>query len=125
MTKYVLKRLVISLITVWVLITAVFCLVRLMPGDPFSDPKITPEIKANLNKYYGLDKPVIVQYGTYLKNLLHGDLGYSTKYVNQSVNDIIANGFPNSFDLGMRSLVMAVSIGIVFGIIASLNRGKT
>ncbi|MEG2200202.1 MAG: ABC transporter permease [Anaerovorax sp.] len=125
MTKYILKRLVISLITVWVLITAVFCLVRMMPGDPFANGKMTPEIKANLTKYYGLDKPFIQQYTTYINNLLHGDLGYSMKYVNQSVNTIIANGFPNSFDLGMRSLVMAVSIGVVFGIIASLNRGKT
>lgn len=124
MTKYILKRLVISLVTVWVLITAVFCLVRLMPGDPFANGKMTPEIKANLTKYYGLDKPFIQQYTTYINNLLHGDLGYSMKYVNQSVNTIIANGFPNSFDLGMRSLVMAVSIGVVFGIVASLNRGK-
>lgn len=124
MGKYILKRLVISLITILVLITVVFILVRLMPGDPFTSDKMTPEIKANMEKYYGFDKPLSVQYFTYLKNILKGDFGYSLKYVNQSVNKIIGESFPYSFDLGMRALSISISLGLVLGIIAALYRGK-
>ncbi|MDD2494109.1 MAG: ABC transporter permease [Tissierellia bacterium] len=124
MGKYIIKRLGISLATILVLVTVVFILVRLMPGDPFTSDKMTPEIKANLEKYYGFDKPLIEQYFTYLKNLLKGDLGYSMKYKNQTVNKIIEDSFPFSFDLGIRSLVFGISFGLVFGITAALNRGK-
>lgn len=124
MVKYILKRVLISVLTLWVLITVVFILVRCMPGDPFQGEKITPEIRANLESYYGFDKSLPEQYIVYIKNLLHGDLGYSMKYVNQSVNTIIAQSFPYSFDLGMRALVMSISFGLVFGILAALNRGK-
>jgi len=124
MGKYILKRLVISIITILVLITVVFILVRLMPGDPFTNDKMTPEIKANMEKYYGFDKPLSVQYFTYLKNILKGDFGYSLKYVNQSVNKIIGESFPYSFDLGMRALSISISFGLVLGIIAALYRGK-
>nr|WP_312576424.1 ABC transporter permease [Sedimentibacter sp.] len=124
MRKYILKRLVISLATIWVLTTIVFILVRLMPGDPFSSDKMTPEIRANIERYYGFDKPLVVQYFTYLKNIIHGDFGYSMKYVNQSVNKIIGDSFPYSFDLGMRALSLSISFGLVLGIIAALNRGR-
>lgn len=124
MGKYIIKRIGISLITILVLVTVVFALVRMMPGDPFSSDKMTPDIKANLEKYYGFDKPLIVQYFTYIKNLVSGNLGYSMKYVNQSVNQIIADSFPYSFDLGVRALVFGISFGLVFGIIAALYRGK-
>ncbi|MDF2948523.1 MAG: peptide transporter permease [Sedimentibacter sp.] len=125
MFKYILKRLFISLLTILVLVTIVFILVRLMPGDPFSSDKLTPEIRLNLERYYGFDKPLIIQYITYIKNLLIGDFGYSMKYVNQSVNSIIADSFPYSFDLGMRGLSISISLGIVLGLIAALNRGKS
>jgi oligopeptide transport system permease protein len=122
--KYIFKRVIISFVTIWVLATIVFILVRLMPGDPFSSDKMTPEIKANIESYYGFDKPLIEQYFTYMKNIVKGDFGYSMKYVNQSVNKIIADSFPYSFDLGMRALSLSISLGLVFGIIAALYRGK-
>ena len=124
MRKYILKRLGISLITIWVLATVVFILVRLMPGEPFSSDKMTPEIKANIERYYGFDKPIIEQYFTYMSNIIKGDFGYSMKYVNQSVNKIIGDSFPYSFDLGMRALSLSISIGLILGIIAALNRGR-
>lgn len=124
MTKYILKRFVISLLTVWVLVTAVFILVRILPGDPFTSEKSTPEVRANMMKYYGFDKPLYVQYGKYISNLLHGDLGTSLKYHNMSVNDIIAQSFPYSADLGLRALIFAVVVGLALGINASLNMGK-
>ncbi|HHV42154.1 MAG TPA: ABC transporter permease [Clostridiaceae bacterium] len=124
MGKYVVKRVGISLLTVLVLVTVVFILVRLMPGDPFSDPKMTPSVRENLNAYYGLDKPPLQQYTTYLGNLLRGNFGYSMKYPNQTVNNLLRQSFPYSLDLGIRALVMSLSFGLVFGIISALNRGN-
>ncbi len=123
MRKYIFKRLVAAVLTMWVLITVVFFLVRLMPGDPFQNPKMTAEIRANMESYYGFDKPLIVQYGNYMKNLFKGDLGYSMKFTNKTVNGIIAESFPFSADLGIRALVFAVSFGLVLGIISARNRG--
>ena len=124
MAKYILKRIGLSIVTLLVLTTIVFVLVRLMPGDPFSSDKMTPEIRANMEAYYGLDKSLPEQYITYMNNLLHGDLGYSMKYVNQSVNRIIADAFPYSADLGIRALIFAVIFGVTLGVVASLNRGE-
>lgn len=124
MRKYIVKRVIAAILTMWVLITVVFFLVRLMPGDPFQNPKMTAEVRENLESYYGFDKPLIVQYGTYMKNLLQGDFGYSMKFTNKTVNTIIGETFPFSADLGIRALVMAVSMGLVLGIIAARSRGK-
>lgn len=125
MSKYILKRLGMSFVTILVLITIVFTLIRLMPGDPFASDKITPEIRRNLERYYGLDQPFHKQYFTYLGNLFKGNLGYSMNYVNLRVNDIIKESFPYSLDLGIRALTMAISIGIILGIRAALSRGKS
>lgn len=125
MLKYTLKRGVISILTIWVIITITFFLMRAIPGDPFTDErKIPPEIMANLEAKYGLDKPLIVQYGIYLKNLLHGDLGDSMKYKSRSVTSILKTGFPVSAKLGLMAAALGTSLGIVGGIIAALNRGK-
>ena len=124
MFKYVVKRVIAAIITLWALVTIVFFLVRLMPGDPFTSAKLTKEVAANMRSYYGFDKPLIQQYFTYLANLLHGNFGYSMKYTNKTVNYIIGQTFPYSADLGIRALVMAVSFGLVLGIIAARNRGK-
>ena len=124
MTKYVLKRIGISIVTVFVLVSVVFFLARLMPGGPFNDPKLSETAKANLSAYYGFDKPLWEQYLTYLSNLLHGNFGFSTKYPSRTVNDLLAGAFPYSADLGIRALCFAISFGLVFGIISALNRGN-
>ena len=124
MAKYIIKRVLLAIVTLFVLVSIVFVLVRLLPGDPFSNPKMTPEIKANLEAYYGLDKPLPVQYVTYMKNVIRGDLGYSMKYEGRTVNRIISESFPFSADLGIRALCFAFFFGIILGIIAALNRGK-
>jgi oligopeptide transport system permease protein len=122
--KYIVKRLFISLITLFVLITISFFLIRLIPGDPFLSEKITPEIKANMMKYYGLDQPLYKQYVRYLGHLVEGDLGQSLRYKARSVNEVIQNNFPVSFDLGMRALLFAIIAGVSLGIIAALNHNK-
>ncbi|MCI9584890.1 MAG: ABC transporter permease [Clostridium sp.] len=124
MTKYVLKRIGISLVTVFVLVSVVFFLARLMPGGPFNDPKLSATARENLNAYYGFDKPVLEQYLQYLNNLIHSNFGFSTKYPSRTVNDLLAGAFPYSADLGVRALCLAVSFGLVFGIISALNRGN-
>lgn len=124
MLKYVTKRVVAAILTVFALVTIVFFLVRLMPGEPFTSAKLTKEVAENMNAYYGFDKPILEQYFTYMGNLLHGNFGYSMKYTNKTVNYIIGQTFPFSADLGIRALCIAVSIGLVLGIIAARNRGK-
>ena len=124
MLKYIIKRVIAAVLTIWVLITIVFFLVCLMPGTPFTSAKLTPEVAANMEAYYGFDKPLIVQYLVYMGNLLQGNFGYSMKFTNRTVNDIIGETFPFSADLGIRALVLAVSIGLVLGIISARNRGK-
>lgn len=124
MGRYLVKRVGICFATIFVMITITFFMIRLMPGGPFSDPKITPEVEAMLNAYYGYDQPMPVQYIRYLTNFLKGDLGYSMKYVNRSVVSIISRGFPFSLDVGIRALVFGLSFGLVLGILSALNRGK-
>jgi oligopeptide transport system permease protein len=125
MLKYILKRGLISLITIWVLITISFFLIRLVPGDPFLSERITPEIKANMMRFYGLDQPLHKQYVRYLGHLvLDGDMGQSLRYKARSVNDVIADNFPVSADLGLRALAFATTVGVALGVIAALNHNR-
>ena len=124
MLRYVLKRVLAALITLFVLVSVVFFMVRVMPGEPFTSAKLPPAVAANMEKYYGFDKPLPVQYIQYIGKLLHGDFGYSMKYTNRTVNDIIGETFPFSADLGIRALVIAISFGLVLGVISALNRGN-
>ena len=125
MGRYILKRLIISLFTVWVLVTAVFFLVRAMPGDPFLSDKLTPEIREHMMRYHGFDQPLYVQYLRYLGKLIQGDLGVSMYYNGLPIRQMIAEAFPDSADLGIRALLLATAVGISLGIISALQRGRT
>ena len=123
MLKYVLKRLVVSLLTLWIMFTLTFFLMHLTPGNPFlGDRKITPEILANLEAKYGLDKPLLVQYEMYAKNVVQGDLGESIKLAGQSVNEIIARKFPYSLKLGLFASAIAIFFGTILGTISALRK---
>lgn len=124
MLRYILKRFCISLVTLLVLVTAVFFLVRMVPGDPFISDKLTPEIRENMLRYWGFDQPLYVQYLRYVGNLLRGDLGISMHYNSVPVTRLIADAFPTSADLGLRALLLACITGITLGIVSALNRGK-
>jgi oligopeptide transport system permease protein len=106
------------------LVTVVFFLVRAMPGDPFLSDKLTPEIRENMMRYYGFDRPLHTQYVRYVKNLLHGDLGVSMHYNGIPVSGIIGDSFPYSASLGIRSLILASVAGIALGVLSALNRGR-
>ena len=124
MGKYIFKRLITGIITIWAVITITFFLVRLMPGGPFNGDKMTPEIRANLEMKYGLDKGLGEQYVTYLKNLTKGDLGESMKFRGRQVSDTIKTTFPKSAKIGGLAVLLATLLGITLGIVSSLNSGK-
>ncbi len=124
MLKYILSRILIALTTLFVLITATFFLVKMLPGDPFLNDKIPVEIQERQREYYGLNKPVIEQYFTYMGNLFKGDLGYSLKTMGRSVKDVITEFFPVSAKLGLISMLVFDTLGILCGIICAQNRGK-
>lgn len=126
MKRYIIKRLLTSILTLWIMFTLTFFLMHFIPGSPFiGDKKMTPEILANLEAKHGLDKPLVVQYGIYLKNALLGDLGQSITLVGQDVNTIIARKFPYSVRLGLFSGVIAILIGTFLGVISALKKNTS
>ena len=125
MVKYIIRKIIVAILTIFILITIVFGLVRLLPGDPFQDEKVPESIQLKMKEYYGLDKPLHMQYITYMGNLLKGDLGYSLRAQNRSVNDIIKSAFPYSIDLGIRAVIFAVVAGLFLGITAALHFNKS
>lgn len=122
---FYLKKLGYLLITLWVIVTATFFLMKAIPGDPLTQEKaIPPEIMASLRAHYGLDDPWYVQYLRYLKSVATFDLGPSFKYKDRTVNEIIREGFPVSALLGLEALLIAVSIGIFLGALAALKHNR-
>ncbi len=120
----ILKRLFMAVPVLLIVASLTFLLVRIVPGGPFdSEKSLPPEIVANLNAKYHLDKPVHEQYVLYIGRLCRGDLGVSYKYVNRTVNDILFDAFPVSCQLGFVALVLAVAFGVPLGAIAALGRG--
>ena len=124
-SRYIVKRILLALVSLFAIITITYFLMNLMPGDPFMSEKASEENRAILIAKYGLDQPVYVQYGKYLENLLHGDMG--TSYVLQkgrAVKDIIFESFQVSMGLGVRALLLAIVCGIILGCIAGLCKDK-
>ena len=123
--KFLVKRIAMGLVTLWLVITITFFLIHMLPGDPFQSEKaIPPKVKENLMAKYHLDRPLGEQYVEYLKNIAKGDLGSSMKVRGRTVNDVINQSFLTSADLGARSIIFALVLGIPLGIIAALKRGK-
>ncbi|MDI4647627.1 ABC transporter permease [Cohnella hashimotonis] len=126
MLKYTLRRFIYMIITLWVVITATFFLMKLLPGNPFGEnaSKLSPENLQILREQYGLDKPVWQQYLKYMGKVVQGDLGVSYQYPTREVVDIIKHNFKASLELGAESLVFAVIIGLLLGIFAALRHNK-
>lgn len=122
MLRYILKRLLIMMVTLWIIVTLTFVLMVSIPGSPFNSESSSNEIvQANLEKHYNLDKPYYVQYLLYIKSIVTFDFGPSIKQKNQSVNDLLSRGFPISFELGMITIIVAVISGVILGIFAALR----
>lgn len=125
MGKYVLKRVILAVFTIWLVATITFFLMFLVPGGPFlAEKSPSPATLEALNRKYGLDQPVIVQYKNYMLNLLKGDMGESIKQRGRTVNDIIFTGFKVSARIGGLAILLSVLVGVPLGCIAALNRGK-
>jgi oligopeptide transport system permease protein len=122
MFRFIAARLLQTIPVLFVVATLTFFMVRLVPGGPFdAERTVAPEIKRELEAYYGLDKPVFRQYLDYLGRLVRGDLGPSYKFANRSVNEMIAATFPVSLQLGGLALSLALLLGITAGVIAALR----
>lgn len=123
MIRFILRRLAESIPLLLAIATATFFMIRLAPGGPFSSERnVTPEIQFNLERHYGFDQPLWKQYLDYLAGLFRGDLGPSFKYHTHSVNELIADAFPVSLELGAWSLLVALTLGLGAGLIAALRR---
>jgi ABC-type dipeptide/oligopeptide/nickel transport system permease component len=123
--RYVLKRLAQGLITIWFIATATFVAMHSVPGDPLSGEKVAnAEIRANLAARYGLDKPILEQYGIYVGAMLRGDFGISYTQQNRRVNDIIRENFPVSATLGILALAFATFGGVLWGALTAIYRNR-
>ena len=122
--KYIIKRLLLAALTIFLVATLTFFLMNAVPGGPYEAEKaISPQARAALEAKFGLDQPLGVQYVTYMKNLLHGDFGPSLKQRGREVKDIIFSKFPVSARIGGISVLMALCVGIPLVCISALNRG--
>lgn len=125
MLKFILKRIMEAIPTLFILITFSFFLMRLAPGSPFTSEKAyPPEVMANIEAKYHLNEPLYKQYFIYLNDLSHGDFGPSFKYKDQTVNDLIASAFPVSFKLGIVAFIFAIILGVLSGTIAALKQNS-
>ena len=126
MVKYILKKIVYMIVTLWIILTATFFLMYTMPGDPTqASSKVLPEaVQENLKAKWGLDKPVTEQYVIYLKNLFQGNMGESYTTPGLTANTVIGERFPASLRLGIQAVVVGLVLGIILGVLAAFNRGK-
>jgi oligopeptide transport system permease protein len=125
MIRYFATRLAWALPTLFVILTVTFFLIRVAPGGPFDEEQTLPaEIKRNLDAAYGLDQPLWVQYGRYLKGVVHGDFGPSFKYKDFTVTELIAQGIPVSAALGSVAMLVALVCGVMIGIFAALSHHR-
>lgn len=125
MLNYTIKRLLYGVVTVWFIATATFMAMHSVPGDPLmNDKAMSDEIRANLERKYGLDKPVVEQYFVFMGNMLRGDFGISYTQKNRKVNDIIRDHFPVSATLGVLAITFATLGGILWGALTAVYRNR-
>ena len=125
MARYLARRIAFALITLWVVVTVTFFLVRAAPGGPFDgERRLPPEVEANLRAAYHLDEPLWRQYGRYLGMLSQGDLGPSFRQKDFTVGELIGAGLPVSLAVGGLALALAVLAGVAAGTLAALARNR-
>ncbi len=123
MKKYTLKRILTSLFTLLAILLVLFILMQLMPGSPFNDEKLTPDMRAALYAKYGLDQPIYIQFFRYVGNMLRGDLGVSYNISkNTPISQLIQSRLPISIQVGGMAVTLGAIAGLVLGILAALKR---
>lgn len=124
MAKYIIKRIGLAILTVWAVATITFCLMNMVPGGPFlSEKAISPQAQEALEAKYGLDKPFLQRYVTYLGDAVKGDFGNSLKQRGRTVTGIIVSKFPISAKVGGLSVLLSLVVGVPLGVIAAYRRG--
>ncbi len=125
LARYIIKRVAMGILSVFVVATLTFFLMNLVPGGPFvAEKSISKEAQAALAAKYGLDKPIMERYATYMTDFIKGDMGLSLRQRGRTVNDIIFSKFPVSARLAGVAVLVALLIGIPLGCISAFNRGK-
>lgn len=122
MLKYSIKRIAYMLLTLFIVTTATFFLMNLMPGSPFNDEKLSAEQKAIVNEKYGLNDPLGVQYINYLKKVVTGDFGISFQYDNKDVLGLIIPRLGPSAEIGIYAMIIGITLGIILGVIAAVKQ---
>ncbi|TDR80409.1 oligopeptide ABC transporter permease OppB [Paludibacterium purpuratum] len=125
MWSYTLRRVLVTIPTVWAVTTVCYLLLHITPGGPFDgERKVSAAVLANLQAKYHLDMPLWQQYLYYMKSLLQGDLGASFRYADWSVNELVAHALPVSLTIGGSSLIISLVLGVVLGIVAALRQNS-
>ncbi|PTK50973.1 peptide ABC transporter permease, partial [Staphylococcus nepalensis] len=122
MLRYILKRFGYMLISLFIIMTITFFLMKLMPGSPFNDAKLSADQKEILNETYGLNDPVIVQYLHYLKNVVTGDFGVSFQYHHQPLWALIQHRLIPSIEMGLAAMVIGIVLGLILGVAAATKQ---
>ncbi len=122
LAKYILKRVAMMILTLFIVVTATFFLMQIMPGTPFHNPKLSPQQLQQLMAAYGLDKPLWEQYLIYIGHAFTGNFGTSFTYTNQPVSMMIAQRLPVSAQLGLEAMIIALVLGIPFGVLSARYR---
>jgi oligopeptide transport system permease protein len=124
MTGYIIRRVLWTIPVLWAIATVTFFLMHAVPGGPFDrDKELPPPVRQNLERRYGLDDPLPIQYVTFLKNIVQGDLGISLKN-QRPVTTIIREGLPTSLELGVTAFIFATVFGASMGLLAALNHNR-
>ena len=125
MSKYLIRRVLISLATLLLIVFILFMLLQFMPGSPFNDERITPQQRELMDIRYGLDKPVLVQFFNYVKNMLSGDLGVSYSISRDvPVTTLLKSRLPISFELGFWAVIVGTVSGRIFGTVAAFKQNS-
>jgi oligopeptide transport system permease protein len=120
MIRYVARRIVYMVAALFIIISVTFFISKALPGNPWADPKLTPEVREQLYEKYGLDEPLYVQYAKYMANVAQGNLGNSFYFEGKSVSQLILQRLPVSAFIGIQAVIFGLVVGMVLGIVAAL-----
>jgi len=125
MLRFLLRRLVVAIPTMFVVIVVAFFMMRAAPGSPFEmDRKLPPEIKANVEAKFGMNRPLGKQFVSYVGGVLHGDFGPSLKYQDKTVLQVLKENYRVSLTLGLSAIIIAAAVGVTLGVLAALRQNR-
>src|SRR5215204_537312 len=121
MIRYVARRLVYMVAALFIIVSVTFFISKALPGNPWADPKLTPEVREQLYEKYGLDEPLYVQYAKYMANVAQGNLGHSFYFEGKTVSQLILQRLPVSAFIGIQAVIFGLVVGMVFVFVAAVR----